>query len=581
MPFQVVNNVGYAMLLAHLFIAEHKALSELNVPINGNFQGEFFSSVLTLRRKQIDAEYYGGFHCSALIGPNGVGKSSVLEVLELLTASTDSRALVVFYDQHDDKYFICGINMDMADVEKVYADSPWLFVSDNSDFLSRWRVSLVKVNNLPADEGLLTLSSRKSGKYVKELTVRENVKSIKRRKQYFEKMLDYFSDGQIQNDSMGEVAFAFSFSSSPVSILQGVLDRMSLSDSDRVGLVKEWYGKRSHKVSFDDDLSLGSVFQSLVALNSLSILSALAIDSGISKKLFLRLLVREFSEVDLKNGPDMNDANRLRHTLHRMRSTDVARVLVSGEEILSPIDVQIAVEKVEKHLEGYLSIFDSIAEAICDHCFDGESLDLNRVTTTDYFAIQKLTNLIGDLPGNVSANMNWGWRGISTGELARIHLFAEIYAFLKESGKDSNIIVIDEADLYLHPEWQRTFLYDLLNQLDNMRSYENITSPQIVLCTHSPIIISDFLPDNIISLRKDQDGQTEVVESFGFGNAIGDIYMDGMHLKSTFGEHAKQRLDRIIARARGGNLTDEDFNLIGKISNVHVRNFLLSHDKNK
>ncbi|OOH80544.1 hypothetical protein BOW65_11745 [Pseudomonas koreensis] len=422
------------------------------------------------------------------------------------------------------------------------------------------------------------LSTRKPARYVKELTVRENVKSIKRRKQYFEKLLNYFTDGHDRDDFMEEVAFAFAFSSSPISILQVVINRKLLSDTNSVEKVGEWYRQRRTQLEFGCEVSSSLIFQSLLALNTLSILSALAADSSIEKSMILPFLLSVFADIDLQNKEGMANHNRLRHMLQRIRGADSICSFLSEESNLSNAEILKALMRMEDSLEIYLGIFDKIAESVYDNCFDGESLDLSRVTTTDYFTIDKLTGLIGKLPGNIAANMRWGWRGVSTGELARTHIFAEIFAFLKKSGCDNNIIVIDEADLYLHPEWQRTFLYDLLQHLDSVRVYENTSNPQIVICTHSPIIVSDFLPENIISLGKDEYGQTEVTKSFGFGNAIGDIYMNGMHLKSTFGEHAKKILDGIIARGRQGSLSDEDCHLIAKIPSSHVRNFLLSHD---
>ncbi|ROO12219.1 hypothetical protein BK673_06675 [Pseudomonas fluorescens] len=495
----------------------------------------------------------------------------------MLEARTDSRALVVFYDEQADSYFICGVNMDVTDMEAVKADSEYVFVVNNRLFLSRNKVNLVKVNNLPADDGLLTLSAVKSARYVKELTVRENVKSVKRRKQYFEKLIDYYTNGQSRDGFMEEVAFAFTFSGSPVSILVGATNKAPLDSEERIAKVNEWYKRRRPQVVFGDETSYSLVFQSLLELNTLSLLSALAIDSGVAKKIMLPCLLAEFSEVDLQNEEGMSNSNLLRRMLERLSSNTIVSYLCKAAD-LSASEVFRAVSNVESSMEEYFGVFNMIAETICDHFFDGESLHLNRLTTTDYFAIESLTALISSLPDNIAANMRWGWRGVSTGELARSHIFAEIYAFLKKSWFSNNIIVIDEADLYLHPEWQRTFLYDLLHHLDNMRMYENISRPQVIICTHSPIIVSDFLPESIVSLRKDEYGQTVLAESFGFGNAIGDIYMSGMHLQSTFGEHAKKILDRIIVDARQGNLSDEDYRLVQKIPNNHVKNFLLSHD---
>lgn len=573
----ILINVGHTMLLVHIYIAEHKALKNINIPISGSFKCEFVQGEMRLGRKSDSSAYYGGYHCSALIGPNGVGKSSILEVAELLTARTDSRAFVIFHKESFG-FYICGINMDEGDVDSLQVDGLYNFVVDNSLFLKRNKLNWVKVNNLPADDGLLTLSTRKPVGYVRELTVRENVKSSKRRKRYFEKLLNYFSEGHFHDEFMEEVAFAFEFSSSPVSVLQSALGHRPLDVASNAELVKEWCRERTPLVEFGYELSSSLLFQSLLAINILSILSALADSSGIAKKIILPFFLLKIAEIDLENNDGMACHNRLRYMMRRIQDDEAICSEISRLADLSIADLSVAMGEVEKELEDYISIFDKVAETIYDHCFDGEQFELSRVVTTDYLTIENLTGLISAFPSNIASNIRWGWRGVSTGELARVHIFSEIYAFLKKEGRGNNIIVIDEADLYLHPEWQRTFLHDLLQHLSNMKAYENISSPQIIVCTHSPIIISDFLPENILSLCKNNYGETEVAESYGFGNSIGDIYMNGMHLKSTFGEHAKKTLDGIISRGRQGVLTEADYRLVDKIPNSHVKNFLLSHD---
>jgi hypothetical protein len=102
----------------------------------------------------------------------------------------------------------------------------------------------------------------------------------------------------------------------------------------------------------------------------------------------------------------------------------------------------------------------------------------------------------------------------------------------------------------------------------------------IPLSTHSPIIISDFLPEDIVSLDK-KDGKTEIVESFGFGSHITDLYIDGMHLKSTFGEHSKKAINNILNRKKSGTLTKHDLRLVRKIKSKNIQQMILgSNDKN-
>lgn len=108
----------------------------------------------------------------------------------------------------------------------------------------------------------------------------------------------------------------------------------------------------------------------------------------------------------------------------------------------------------------------------------------------------------------------------------------------------SNILMVDEADLSFHPEWQRTFLYRLLNMLYQI----DATHWHVMITSHSPILVSDFPRSNIISLREsrgetgpaDKNPADEKAETFA--QNIYSIYGDEMYLTSAVGEFARQYL---------------------------------------
>jgi predicted ATP-binding protein involved in virulence len=58
----------------------------------------------------------------------------------------------------------------------------------------------------------------------------------------------------------------------------------------------------------------------------------------------------------------------------------------------------------------------------------------------------------------------------------------------------SAIILIDELDLHLHPKWQRTIIENLTRTFPNC---------QFIATTHSPQIIGELNPENIIVIDKE------------------------------------------------------------------------------
>ena len=80
----------------------------------------------------------------------------------------------------------------------------------------------------------------------------------------------------------------------------------------------------------------------------------------------------------------------------------------------------------------------------------------------------------------------------------------------------NGIILIDEAELHLHPRWQRTLVGRLTNAFPNC---------QFILTTHSPLLISD---DKNISIYSLNDGMLEPMDS-QFGNDVNDVLLGVMN----------------------------------------------------
>lgn len=99
---------------------------------------------------------------------------------------------------------------------------------------------------------------------------------------------------------------------------------------------------------------------------------------------------------------------------------------------------------------------------------------------------------------------------------------AEANPEMQEPLETGGIILIDEVDLHLHPEWQREFLPKLLN-----------TFPQIqfVVSTHSPFIIQSLNDGKLVDL---DHVQTHFNKSLKKEQSIEDIVENimGVHLPS-------------------------------------------------
>lgn len=91
------------------------------------------------------------------------------------------------------------------------------------------------------------------------------------------------------------------------------------------------------------------------------------------------------------------------------------------------------------------------------------------------------------------------------------------------------VVLIDELDVHLHPEWQAR-LADILKTI--------IPNAQVIATTHSPHVIQSADPSAVIPLAIDSDGKVEVRQiaagPFGFqGWTVEEILSDVMGLADT------------------------------------------------
>lgn len=138
----------------------------------------------------------------------------------------------------------------------------------------------------------------------------------------------------------------------------------------------------------------------------------------------------------------------------------------------------------------------------------------------------------------------------SAGEEALLSLFSALHYALSldyNETKDKAIILLDEPDNFMHPEWSRLLINELcsfLNRLEN--GYKTY---QIIVTTHSPFIISDLPKENIIALEKDLSTgkckQVSIEESFAAN--IHTLLAQDFFMKSTIGEFAKYKINRTIS----------------------------------
>lgn len=149
----------------------------------------------------------------------------------------------------------------------------------------------------------------------------------------------------------------------------------------------------------------------------------------------------------------------------------------------------------------------------------------------------------------------------SSGEKQQIHSISSIIYHIinlnsvSEASEDNNLvkykyinILLDEIELYYHPDWQRKFIYNICQYIGaiNPKNIKDIRAVNITFLTHSPFILSDIPKHNILYLNT----QGEPISNANiktFGANIHDLLKDSFFLKEgAIGEYAKNIITETI-----------------------------------
>ncbi|PJE46001.1 MAG: hypothetical protein CUR34_11610 [Sediminibacterium sp.] len=105
-------------------------------------------------------------------------------------------------------------------------------------------------------------------------------------------------------------------------------------------------------------------------------------------------------------------------------------------------------------------------------------------------------------------------------------------------------IIFDEIELYFHPEFQKTFVSDFLDSLKTLQ-LKRIKRVNCIMVTHSPFILSDIPISNTLKLYEGKPNQGEL-DNQTFGANIHDLLANDFFMSNGFmGEWAKTQIQSV------------------------------------
>lgn len=138
---------------------------------------------------------------------------------------------------------------------------------------------------------------------------------------------------------------------------------------------------------------------------------------------------------------------------------------------------------------------------------------------------------------------------ISSGHSAYLDMCARINSARKSGEifrKKNVILLIDEGDIYLHPEKQLAYMNNLMKLLQILYKEKKV---QLIITSNSPFIISDIQSSNILYLEQIKN-KIEVAKksiSNTFAANVNVLLLDSFFVKNgLIGEYAFNKINRIL-----------------------------------
>lgn len=596
------------MELVCIYIDEYKGIKDLFVNLNQNFICDFDSPHIRVKKQhcKFKEKYYRGQNIKLIIGKNGAGKTSILEFIEGAFSEIVGIGAAVFWNDVDSKYYVKNNSLSEA----------FLNGSPINEYEPNNRTSLLFITNLfdlnkfafnersKEKKNVLKLSSNKF--LEKRVTKKKILMAEVARELKYAEYINY------RKKVVGApLSFRFHIYPSSKNYLEQAVNKLTSDNVSTLIKNRDFY----HLIIDETEKSQAAVLANEITFSIDNISRERPITSTIIKKALSRYMQSPYRNINKKQRlsddtfwyiynyliSDFLKKASLKISEPNERAWFYINVIFqasfSEEKIPEIINQHIyennllsksdSIEDIIYESESFRDNLEEMTQLLLDN-------DININFDTKYISFDlKDSQLIADISEKFNKlnyytadNFTYGWYALSSGEEARLKLQSRIFSGIDQliSQGYSNIqLLVDEIDAYLHPEWQRKVVSEVIDIINHFKDRNGLKRATIntILTTHSPIILSDFLPDDIVSINK-IDSKITQEKSNGFGTRINDLYLDGMHLDSTFGEISRNEILRFYQELKQGELSNYSQYLINLIPDEKVKAYFMDeNDKNK
>ena len=601
------------MELVAIYIHSFRGIQDLLVPINSSFECTVDTGKFSVKRVSELSDYYQGNRFSVMLGQNGSGKTTILDFIEGFYSQSGGEGVGIFFS--DNHYYVqsnlagnLDINFDaqsslvnnfpnsplgLLSINNVFDMSKFVFrnkLSESHSFIKITANTIVNKGRKRAFNSEIKAESlffKNNSKFMESIgspspnNVFKLYKPLKSRFTSVSKNIAQYTEILEYEMKIFEEGFE---RANDVSISELGLPYRNVE----VQSTSEIFMENSR--SYNRDEYEEQTIYGLESIGNKIFSNSLYDVEKVKQNDVFWLLIRMFiSDLLWKSAQNyfMNTSERDYFYLSSMLYTysDFSNIEVDGENYIP----EKLAEKLEKDGGGnpYHDVFAAasliyqIANILIEEDVQLENMDNGiSFTTHNESLTSSLSTLFGELNNFLVTGVEFGWSGLSSGESAMIKMFSRVYSgvsSLRVNQHSNFLLIVDEADLYLHPEWQRSFLKRMLLFINSFKLPKETF--QIILSSHSPIISSDFLANDIITLLKVDNRTVISKDSVGFGTSINNLYLNSFSLESSIGEYSRETLAEIFKSAQTKGLNKLQYELIDEIGDDLIRDGLKEYLK--
>lgn len=479
-----------------VYIKEYRSLKNALIPLSPCFDVELKKDEIIVQKKQ-SVNVFRYFHSNilnltAIIGSNGCGKTSILNVISDVFACKQSTNgnVILFYDDNEDK--VCVLGQSTIHISCKECECSRFNSVENS-----FPVGMLFVSNAfnPSAYNYPYRDNKPGNGFFNY----EIAKQIKDAAMKYKPLLSDVVKPYIVEETKREIEFIKEYGKIADFDIKNCSVR-NISDNVQNAFAKNIRDTKA-EVFKEKDVFFNKAWLDVTNNRELYFWSKFVLNSVCS-------FWAKYQGKDKKDKTEVFEKwlSLYWHTVYECcdKSVDDHHKLVKLAEVMG----SFFSENFNLHIYGTVKSIMMLVRDKLTFTDNGSYVANNVKQVQDVFDIYgKCIPLF--IKGIDCLTFSWG---MSSGEQAMLSLFARLASISNHdlSKYSTFLICIDEADLFFHPEWQQEFVYKLQDKLPKIYAGKKI---QIIVTSHSPIFLSDIPRNHIVLLEKSESlsGQSEIV----------------------------------------------------------------------